>query len=185
MSKKRPRSVANRNLRAVIDEQLTVAAHEIFRLLRERAQADVEQLKQLVTERVTAAVHIIFTVFETSRGADGGAEKAGGGGTEEPGESPGAPETQLTKTRLCADCFLCSLQSCVCHSASGVSLETITRGWTSRRRYLGLEPPPGDRKLRRRSARRLPATPPARTTWWRRRRTAAGCAGSPLTEKAF
>lgn len=89
MSKKRSRSVANRNLRAVIDEQLTVAAHEIFRLLRERAQADVEQLKRLVTERITAAVHIIFAVFETSRGADGGAEEAGGGGgAEEPGESP-------------------------------------------------------------------------------------------------
>lgn len=116
MSNKRSRSVANRNLRAVIDEQLTVAAHEIFRLLRERAQADVEQLKQLVTERVTAAVHIIFTVFETSRGADGGAEEAAGG-AEEPGKSPAAPEAQLTLRWLKPDraltvsCVLCRVVS--------------------------------------------------------------------------
>lgn len=80
MSKKRSKSDENRNLRAVIDEQLTAAAREIFWLLQERAQADVEQLKERVTERITAAVEHIFTAFEASR--------ASGGGVEEPGESP-------------------------------------------------------------------------------------------------
>lgn len=77
MPKKRSKSVASRNLRAVIDEQLTAAAQEIFTLLQERADTDAERLKELVTERVTAAVEIIFSVVQKIR-----AERA-----EEPGET--------------------------------------------------------------------------------------------------
>lgn len=77
MSKKRSKSDEYWNLRAVIDEQLTAAAHEIFLLLQERAHTDVEQLKELVTERITAAVGFIFNVFEASRAVDGGAEEPG------------------------------------------------------------------------------------------------------------
>lgn len=83
MSKKRSKSVASRNLRAVIDEQLTAAAQEIFTLLQERADtdtdtdADAERLKELVTERVTAAVEIIFSVVQKMRA----------GRAEEPGET--------------------------------------------------------------------------------------------------
>lgn len=79
MSKKRSKTVASRTLRSVIDDQLTAAAQEIFTLLQERAEADTERLKELVTERVAAAVKIIFTAFQKIR-----AERA----TEEPGESP-------------------------------------------------------------------------------------------------
>lgn len=78
MSKKRSKTVWSRNLRTVIDDQLTAAAQEIFTLLRERADADPDQLKELVTERVTAAVEIIFTVFQRIRGE---------GAAEEPGET--------------------------------------------------------------------------------------------------
>lgn len=78
MSKKRSKTVSSRNLRTVIDDQLTAAAQEIFTLLRERADADADQLKELVTERVTAAVEIIFSVFQRIRG-----ERA----AEEPGET--------------------------------------------------------------------------------------------------
>lgn len=78
MSKKRSKTVWSRNLRTVIDDQLTAAAQEIFTLLRERADADADQLKELVTERVTAAVEIIFTVFQRIRGE---------GAAEEPGET--------------------------------------------------------------------------------------------------
>lgn len=76
MSKKRSKSTASRNLRAVIDEQLTTAALQIFQLLRESPDTDVVTLKELVTERVTAAVETIFTVFQASR-ADGAAEDPG------------------------------------------------------------------------------------------------------------
>lgn len=79
MSKKRSKAVASRDLRAAIDEQLAAAAREIFRLLRERADADADadQLKALVTERLAAAVESIFTVFQKIRGARA---------AEEPGE---------------------------------------------------------------------------------------------------
>lgn len=94
MSKKRSKSGESRNLRAVIDEQLTAAAHEVFWLLQERAQTDVEQLKELVTERITAAVEHIFTAFEASRAA--------GGGAEEPGESlrTRSPQERLQYNQL-------------------------------------------------------------------------------------
>lgn len=84
MSKKRPKTTASRNLRAVIDEQLTAAALEIFQLLRESADTDVVTLKELVTERVTAAVETIFTVFQASR-----ADRA----AEDPGELLGVEQT--------------------------------------------------------------------------------------------
>lgn len=80
MSKKRSRNTENRSLRAVIDQQLAAAAEEIFRLLKERGQAELERLKELVTERITAAVEEIFTVLRATRAA--------GREPEEPGESP-------------------------------------------------------------------------------------------------
>lgn len=79
MSKKRSKTVASRTLRSVIDDQLTAAAQEIFRLLQERPESDPERLKQLVAERVAAAVDVIFSVFHKLRG---------GKTTQEPGESP-------------------------------------------------------------------------------------------------
>lgn len=89
MSTKRPKGDEYWNLRAVIDDQLTAAAHEIFLLLQERVQTDVEQLRELVTERITAAVEFIFTVFEASRAGDEAAE--------EPGESPAADPEPTTE----------------------------------------------------------------------------------------
>lgn len=77
MSKKRSKTVASRDLRAAIDDHLTAAAQEIFRLLQERADADADQLKALVAERVAAAVESIFAVFQEIRGARA---------AEEPGE---------------------------------------------------------------------------------------------------
>lgn len=69
MSKERSKTASSPDLRAAIDDQLTAAAQEIFRLLQERADADADQLKALVTERVAAAVESIFTVFQKIRGA--------------------------------------------------------------------------------------------------------------------
>lgn len=80
MSKKRPRNTENRSLRAVIDQQLAAAAEEIFRLLKERGQAELEGLKELVTERITAAVEEIFTALRGTRAAEREPEA--------PGESP-------------------------------------------------------------------------------------------------
>lgn len=85
MSKKRSKSTESRNLRAVIDEQLTAAAEEIFWLLKERRQTDVEELKRLVTERITAAVEQIFTEFEATRAAERGPEEPGENLRAEPG----------------------------------------------------------------------------------------------------
>ncbi|XP_040909624.1 uncharacterized protein LOC121192125 [Toxotes jaculatrix] len=70
MSKKRSKASETRSLRAVIDQQLTAVADHIVWLLKERGQADLEELKELVTERVTAAVEEIFTAFRATRAAD-------------------------------------------------------------------------------------------------------------------
>lgn len=77
MSKKRSKTTESRSLRAVVDAQLAAAAEEIFWLLKERRQADVEQLKRLVAERITAAVNNIFTVFEATRAAEREPEEPG------------------------------------------------------------------------------------------------------------
>lgn len=97
MPKRRSKSGANRNLRAVIDEQLTAAAHEIFLLLRECAHANVEQLRERVTERITAAVERIFSAFQASKAADSGAE--------EPGESPRAEPEPAGEVRVLIQSF--------------------------------------------------------------------------------
>lgn len=90
MSKKRSKSTESRNLRALIDEQLTAAAEEIFWLLKERRQAGMEELKQLVAERITAAVEHIFTEFEATRAAERGPEEPGESLRAEPGaDRPG------------------------------------------------------------------------------------------------
>lgn len=86
MSKKRSKSSESRSLRAAIDQQLTAAADHIFWLLKERGQAQLEELRELVTERITAAVEEIFTAFRATRTPRG--EPEGPGDRPRPG--PGA-----------------------------------------------------------------------------------------------
>uniref|UniRef100_UPI003AAE868F uncharacterized protein n=1 Tax=Centroberyx gerrardi TaxID=166262 RepID=UPI003AAE868F len=82
-------------LRAVIDEQLTAAADEIFGLLRERRQArGVAELKLLVEERLAAAVQHIFTVFERSGAAE--TEEAGPVQPLKPGPEPSRRALRLS-----------------------------------------------------------------------------------------
>lgn len=64
-------------LRAIIDQQLSAAAREIFRLVRGCAngeRSDLEQLRRLVTERVSAAVHVIFAALEEVEAGGGEGE---------------------------------------------------------------------------------------------------------------
>lgn len=104
MSQKRSESAAIRSLRSVIDEQLAAAAREIFALLRERAEADTERLKELVTQRVEAAVRAIFSAFQRSRAA---------GASEEPGERRGRRTGGVSAVvSLPAVCW------CVCQTGS-------------------------------------------------------------------
>lgn len=105
MSKKRSRNTENRSLRALIDQQLAAAAEEIFRLLKERGQAELERLKELVTERITAAVEEIFTALRATRAAEREPEEP----RESPRPGPGAgragwcPDTgaEDTETMFC------------------------------------------------------------------------------------
>ena len=78
MSRKRAGTCPRlRRLRAVIDEQLTEAAEDIFSLLKERRRAEAEELREAVTERISAAVRNIFTEFEASRAAERGEQEPG------------------------------------------------------------------------------------------------------------
>lgn len=73
----------NRSLRAVIDQQLAVAAEEIFNLLKERGQAKLERLRELVSDYITAAVEGIITAVRAaereSEEPEGRAEEDGEG----------------------------------------------------------------------------------------------------------
>ena len=94
MSKKRSKSTEIRSLRAVIDQQLAAVADHIYRLLKERGQAKLEELKELVTERITAAMEEIFTAFRATGMDDRGPEGPGdyprpGSGEERTGKRSG------------------------------------------------------------------------------------------------
>ncbi|KAG7225308.1 hypothetical protein INR49_007155, partial [Caranx melampygus] len=91
MSKKRSKTPEAQNLRAVIDHQLAAVADHIFWLLKERGQAELEQLRELITERITAAVEEIFTAFRATRTTDRDAE----GPEDSPRSRPGADRTEL------------------------------------------------------------------------------------------
>lgn len=77
----RKRSESNK-LKVSIEQQLAAAAKEIFRLLQERSEAELEELRGLVMERLAAAMELIFKAFE--------ANKAAQRGSREPRECPRA-----------------------------------------------------------------------------------------------
>lgn len=72
MSKKR---TGGRSLKAAIDQQLAAAAKDIFGLLQERSQAELQDLRDLVMERITAVVELILSAFEANRMAVGDSQK--------------------------------------------------------------------------------------------------------------
>lgn len=78
MSKKRSEI---RKLKATIEQQMEAAAQEIFRLLQVRGQAELPELRELLTQRLSVAAEVILNTFETNR--------AGSRGVQEPGDSLG------------------------------------------------------------------------------------------------
>lgn len=67
MPKKRP---GKHSLKTTVEQQLAEVAKEILRLLQERSQTGLDELKQLVMKRITAAVELILAAFEVSRAAE-------------------------------------------------------------------------------------------------------------------
>lgn len=68
MSEKGP---DGRSLKAAIDQKLSEVATEIFWLLQEHSQTELEELRRLLMERITAAVELILTAFGSDRGSQG------------------------------------------------------------------------------------------------------------------